>query len=117
MSAMEAVRTPEERFAELPGSPFEPRVTSTLPDGLRMHYVDEGPAAAEVVLLLHGQPTWSYLYRTMVARLAQQGLRAVAPGPGRLRPLRQAGGPHGLLGPGPRRLAGAVHRCWSACPT
>ncbi len=44
-----------------------------------MHYVDEGPAEAEVVLLLHGQPTWSYLYRTMVARLAQQGLRAVAP--------------------------------------
>jgi haloalkane dehalogenase len=78
MGAMEAVRTPEERFAELPGAPFDPRYV-TLPDGLRMHYVDEGPAAAEVVLLLHGQPTWSYLYRSMVARLAQQGLRAVAP--------------------------------------
>ena len=44
-----------------------------------MHYIDEGPAEAEVVLLLHGQPTWSYLYRTVVARLAEQGLRAVAP--------------------------------------
>ena len=44
-----------------------------------MHYVDEGPAGAEAVLLLHGQPTWSYLYRTVVARLAGLGLRAVAP--------------------------------------
>ena len=78
MSAVEVVRTPEERFADLPGYPFDPRY-ATLPDGLRMHYIDEGPADAEVVLLLHGQPTWSYLYRTMVARLAQQGLRAVAP--------------------------------------
>ena len=78
MSAVHVVRTPEERFADLPGYPFTPRY-ATLPDGLRMHYVDEGPARAEVVLLLHGQPTWSYLYRTMVARLAQQGLRAVAP--------------------------------------
>jgi haloalkane dehalogenase len=78
MSAVDVVRTPEERFADLPGYPFDPRY-ATLPDGLRMHYIDEGPAEAEVVLLLHGQPTWSYLYRTMVARLAQQGLRAVAP--------------------------------------
>ena len=78
MSAMDVVRTPEERFAGLPGYPFDPR-DATLPDGLRMHYIDEGSADAEVVLLLHGQPTWSYLYRTMVARLAQQGLRAVAP--------------------------------------
>jgi haloalkane dehalogenase len=78
MSAVDVLRTPEERFAGLPGYPFEPRY-ATLPDGLRMHYIDEGPADAEVVLLLHGQPTWSYLYRTMVARLAQQGLRAVAP--------------------------------------
>jgi haloalkane dehalogenase len=44
-----------------------------------MHYVDEGPASAETVLLLHGQPTWSYLYRTMIERLAAQGVRAVAP--------------------------------------
>jgi haloalkane dehalogenase len=78
MRTVDVVRTPDERFADLPGYPFTPRY-ATLPDGLRMHYIDEGPADAEVVLLLHGQPTWSYLYRTMVARLAQQGLRAVAP--------------------------------------
>ena len=80
MSAMQAVRTPEERFANLPGFPFTSRYAS-LPDGLRLHYVDEGPAGAgaETVLLLHGQPTWSYLYRTVVARLAERGLRAVAP--------------------------------------
>src|ERR1700733_9618511 len=78
MSTMDVVRTPEERFVDLPDYPFTPRYAA-LPDGLRMHYIDEGPADAEVVLLLHGQPTWSYLYRTMVARLAPQGLRAVAP--------------------------------------
>ena len=75
---MDSVRTPEERFAHLPGYPFAPR-HADLPDGLRMAYVEEGPADAEVVLLLHGQPTWSYLYRTVVRRLAEHGLRAVAP--------------------------------------
>ena len=60
------------------GSPSSPRY-ATLPDGVRMHFVDEGPAGAETVLLLHGQPTWSYLYRTVVARLVEHGLRAVAP--------------------------------------
>jgi haloalkane dehalogenase len=78
MGAVEVVRTPEARFADLPGFPFEPR-SVVLPDGLRMHFVDEGPPAAETVVLLHGQPTWSYLYRTVVARLAAAGLRAVAP--------------------------------------
>ncbi len=75
---MELVRTPEGRFDGLPGFPFAPRYAD-LPDGLRLHYVDEGPASAETVLLLHGQPTWSYLYRTMIERLAAQGVRAVAP--------------------------------------
>jgi haloalkane dehalogenase len=75
---MDLVRTPESRFEELPGFPYAPRYAD-LPDGLRMHYVDEGPASAGTVLLLHGQPTWSYLYRTMIERLAAQGLRAVAP--------------------------------------
>ena len=78
MSAVQVVRTPDERFADLPGYPFAPRYAD-LADGLRMHYIDEGPADGEVVLLLHGQPTWSYLYRSVVARLAAQGLRAVAP--------------------------------------
>ncbi len=75
---MDFLRTPEERFALLPGHPFAPRHAG-LPDGLRMAYVEEGPADAEVVLLLHGQPTWSYLYRTVLSRLAEHGLRAVAP--------------------------------------
>jgi haloalkane dehalogenase len=78
MSAVQVVRTPDECFADLPGYPFDPRFAE-LADGLCMHYIDEGPADGEAVLLLHGQPTWSYLYRTMVARLAEQGLRAVAP--------------------------------------
>ena len=78
MSVVQVVRTPEERFRDLPGFPFLPR-HAELPDGLRLHYIDEGPADAEVVLLLHGQPTWSYLYRTVVAGLAARGLRAVAP--------------------------------------
>jgi haloalkane dehalogenase len=75
---VELVRTPEERFAELPGFPFEPRY-ATLPSGVRVHYVDEGDAAAEAVLLLHGQPTWSYLYRHVIAGLVARGLRALAP--------------------------------------
>ena len=75
---MEVLRTPDERFAALPGYPYEPRYVE-LPDGLRMHYLDEGPPAAAPVLLLHGQPTWSYLYRTVVARLVGHGRRVVAP--------------------------------------
>ena len=78
MGAVHIVRTPDERFTDLPGYPFAPHFV-TLADGVRMHYVDEGPAGAETVLLLHGQPTWSYLYRTVVSRLAAHGLRAVAP--------------------------------------
>ncbi len=75
---MELVRTPEQRFADLPGFPHQPRY-AVLPSGVRMHYVEEGPAGAETVLLLHGQPTWGYLYRRVVAGLAARGLRAVAP--------------------------------------
>ena len=71
-------RTPEDRFADLPGYPLSPRYAE-LPDGLRMHYVDEGPSDAEAVLLLHGQPSWSFLYRKVIGRLTEHGLRAVAP--------------------------------------
>jgi haloalkane dehalogenase len=78
MSAVQVQRTPDEHFRDLPGFPFTPRYAE-LPDGLRMHYIDEGPAEGDVVLLLHGQPTWSYLYRTVVASLVERGLRAVAP--------------------------------------
>jgi haloalkane dehalogenase len=78
MAAMDAARTPEERFADLPDYPFEPRYV-TLPDGLRIHFVEAGPTGGLPVLLLHGQPTWSYLYRHVIPILAQAGLRAVAP--------------------------------------
>lgn len=74
---MSILRTPDERFAKLPGYPFQPHYVDL--DGLRMHYVDEGPRDAPVVLLLHGEPTWSYLYRKMIPPLAAAGLRAVAP--------------------------------------
>ncbi len=74
---MHALRTPEERFVDLPDYPFEPRYVDI--DGLRMHFVDEGPADGAIVLLLHGEPSWSYLYRKMIPPLAAAGLRAVAP--------------------------------------
>jgi haloalkane dehalogenase len=74
---MEAVRTPDEHFANLPGYNFEPHYVEV--DGLRMHYVDEGPRDAEVVLMLHGEPSWSYLYRKMIPIVTAAGLRAVAP--------------------------------------
>ena len=75
---MAALRTPDERFSGLPDYPFVPHYT-TVGDGLRMHHVDEGPADADVVLMLHGEPSWSYLYRHMVPVFADAGLRAVAP--------------------------------------
>ena len=77
-SGMPFVRTPEERFAGLAkaGWPYEPRYA--LIDGLRMHYIDEGPSASEdVVLMLHGEPAWSYLYHKMVPVLVSHGLRVL----------------------------------------
>lgn len=71
------VRTPDERFAALPDWPFEPRYLDV--DGLRVHYVDEGPPDAEVFLLTHGEPSWSYLYRHWIPRLVDAGVRVVAP--------------------------------------
>ena len=71
------LRTPEERFAGLPGYPFAPRYVDV--QGLRMHYAEAGPPDGPVVLLLHGQPTWSYLYRHVLADLGARGLRAIAP--------------------------------------
>jgi haloalkane dehalogenase len=72
------VRTPEDRFADLPDFPFEPHYLA-LANGLRLHYVDEGPAGGDVVVLLHGQPTWSYLYRTVIPPLVANGRRVLAP--------------------------------------
>ena len=74
---MQALRTPDARFADLPGYNFEPHYVEI--DGLRMHYVDEGPVTGDVILLLHGEPSWSYLYRKMIPPLATAGLRVVAP--------------------------------------
>lgn len=71
------VRTPEECFQDLPGYQFSPHFAMI--DGLKMHYVDEGPRRGEVILLLHGEPTWSYLYRKMIPPLASAGFRVIAP--------------------------------------
>ncbi|MFL6022377.1 MAG: haloalkane dehalogenase [Marmoricola sp.] len=75
---MKTVRTPDERFADLPDYPFAPHYTDLAPD-LRMHHVDEGSRNASPVLMLHGEPSWSYLYRFMVPVFAAAGFRAVAP--------------------------------------
>lgn len=75
-AGLEFVRTPDERFEGLFEYPFEPNYVTI--DGLRMHYVDEGPADGEVVLLLHGEPSWSYLYRKMIPILADAGHRVIA---------------------------------------
>jgi haloalkane dehalogenase len=75
---MAALRTPDSRFESLPGYPFAPH-WHELRSGLRLHYVDEGPREAPAVLMLHGEPSWSYLYRKMIPLFAGAGLRALAP--------------------------------------
>ena len=74
---MKALRTPDTRFADLPDFPFAPHYIEI--DGLRQHYVDEGPRDAAPVLMLHGEPTWSYLYRKMIPPVVAAGHRVVAP--------------------------------------
>ncbi|MFW5964047.1 MAG: alpha/beta fold hydrolase, partial [Natronomonas sp.] len=75
--ASDSVRTPDDRFEDLPGYPFDPNYVEV--DGTRVHYVDEGPREAdETFLCLHGEPSWSYLYRKMIPPLAEEG-RVVAP--------------------------------------
>jgi haloalkane dehalogenase len=71
------VRTPDERFAGLPGWPYAPRYVDV--DEMRMHHVDEGPRDAPPVLMLHGEPTWGFLYRKMIPVLTAAGYRAVVP--------------------------------------
>ncbi|MDO0977259.1 haloalkane dehalogenase [Mycolicibacterium frederiksbergense] len=73
---MDVLRTPDECFADLPDFPFAPHYVEV--DGLRVHHLDEGRPDAPVVLLLHGEPSWSYLYRWMIPVLVEAGLRAVA---------------------------------------
>ena len=74
---MNSLRTPDSRFAQLPDYPFAAHYAMV--DDLRMHFVDEGPQDAAPVLLLHGEPSWSYLYRNMVPVLADAGHRVIAP--------------------------------------
>ncbi len=73
---MKAVRTSDDRFADLADYPFAPHYVEV--DGLRLHHLDEGPADGPVVVLLHGQPSWSYLYRHFVPPLAAAGHRVIA---------------------------------------
>ena len=79
---MDIVRTPDQRFAHLPGYDFAPHYAE-IPSGsgqtLRVHYLDEGPVDADPILLMHGEPSWSYLYRHMIGPLVTAGHRVVAP--------------------------------------
>ena len=74
---METLRTPDDRFATLPGYAFAAHYLDA--GGLRVHYLDEGPRTAAPVLLLHGEPSWSYLYRRMIPILVSAGHRVIAP--------------------------------------
>ncbi len=76
---MDVVRTPESRFRDLPDFGWEPRYVEVGEPRVRMAYLDEGPREAPVVLLLHGEPTWGYLYRHMIQPLVDAGLRVVVP--------------------------------------
>jgi len=81
-AGQDILRTPDECFASLPGYDFQPHYLN-IPAGklgeLRMHYLDEGPRDGAVVLMLHGNPTWSYLYRHMIAPLADKNYRVIVP--------------------------------------
>ena len=76
---MEFVRTPERCFERLADYPFEPHYFQVNDAGMRMHYLDEGPSQADPVLMLHGEPSWSYLYRHMIPVVAAAGHRVIAP--------------------------------------
>src|SRR5690348_13114130 len=73
---MKVLRTPEDRFADLPDFGYQPGYGDV--DGVRVAYVEAGPADGEPVLLLHGEPSWSFLYRKVMPVLAAAGLRAIA---------------------------------------
>jgi haloalkane dehalogenase len=77
----ESLRTDDARFSSLPDWPYRPHYVDDMAgyEGLRMHHVDEGPSQAPVFLCLHGQPTWSYLYRRMIPAFLESGGRVVAP--------------------------------------
>ena len=71
------LRTPDERFQGLPDFDFAPHYKEI--DGYRVHYLDEGPSGGEAILLIHGEPTWSYLYRKMIPILTEAGYRCIVP--------------------------------------
>jgi haloalkane dehalogenase len=79
---VQILRTPDERFANLPDFPFAPHYIE-IPDGdggtLRVHYLDEGPRDGQTVVLMHGEPSWSFLYRKMIPVLVRAAFRVVAP--------------------------------------
>jgi haloalkane dehalogenase len=75
---MQLLRTPDDRFASLPDFPYEPHYAE-VGDAIRVAYIDEGPRDAAPVLLLHGEPSWSFLYRKMIPGLLAAGHRCVAP--------------------------------------
>lgn len=75
---MRVYRTPDDRFMDLPDWPYAPNYVE-IAGGLRVQYVDEGPCDAQPVLMLHGEPTWSYLYRHMIGPVVDSGFRVVAP--------------------------------------
>ena len=76
-TATEVFRTPDERFEDLPGYGFSPNYVDV--DGLRMHYVDEGPRDGRPIVCFHGEPSWAYLYRKMVGPFVDAGHRVIVP--------------------------------------
>ena len=78
---IQSLRTDDSRFEDLPDWPYSPKYLDSLPgyEGLRMHYINEGPDDAPVFLCLHGEPTWAYLYRRMIPVFLAAGARVVAP--------------------------------------
>jgi haloalkane dehalogenase len=79
---MNILRTPDERFEGLPDWPFEPHYATVVDAGrttMRLHYVDEGPVDGAAVLLMHGEPSWAYLYRKIIPGLVARGHRVIAP--------------------------------------
>jgi haloalkane dehalogenase len=79
---MKVLRTPDERFAGLADYPFAANYTTIQTEGgtdLRIHHLDEGPEDGQLVLCMHGQPVWSYLYRKMIPLLVKEGMRVIAP--------------------------------------
>jgi len=74
---MELIRTPDEMFKNLPDFPYEPNYLEV--DGIRIHYLDEGPRSRECILLMHGEPSWCFLYRHMIPILVKAGYRTLVP--------------------------------------